>query len=88
MEEVFKTLVGKVVTVVNPESYIRTLTGFTIDKETYNGKVISYEEGTLKLFIEYIYDPHKKIKEKMFEFIHVDHIKRVAISKPERLIFL
>ena len=88
IEEVLKVLEGQVVTIVNPQSYVRTLTGFTIDEETYSAKVMSFDSGTLKVLMEYIVDPKSKIKEKMFEFIRVDHIKRVAISKADKLIIL
>jgi hypothetical protein len=88
IEDVLKVLEGQIVTIVNPQSYVRTLTGFTIDEETYSAKIISFESGTLKVLIEYIFDPKTKAKEKMYEFIRVDHIKRVAIAKTDKLIIL
>ena len=88
IEDVLKVLEGQVVTIVNPQSYIRTLTGFTIDEETYSAKVMSFDSGTVKVLTEYTVDPKTKAREKMFQFVRVDHIKRVAISKTERLIFL
>lgn len=88
MEDVLTALTGQVVTVVNPQSYIRTLTGYTIDVDTYNAKLVSFEEGTVKLLTQYEQDPHKKVKERAFQFIHLDQIKRIGISKTEKFIFV
>lgn len=88
MEEICKVLIGQVVTVVNPQSYIPTLTGYKIDVEAYKAKVISYEGDTLKILTEYLRDPHKKVKEKVFQFVHIGNIRRVTISQSERFITL
>lgn len=88
VDEVLQALVGQVVTVINPQSYVRTLTGYEIDVETYASKVISYEGKTLKILTEYVRDPHKKAKEKVYQFIPLQQIKRVTISKTEKFITL
>lgn len=88
IDDVLQVLVGQIVTVINPQSYVRTLTGYTIDVETYAAKVTAYEGNTLKILTEYVRDPHKKIKEKVYQFIPKEQIKRVTISKHERFISL
>lgn len=88
VDEVLQALVGQIVTVINPQSYVRTLTGYEIDVETYASKVISYEGKTLKILTEYVRDPHKKAKEKVYQFIPLQQIKRVTISKTEKFITL
>lgn len=88
IDDVLKSLVGQVVTIINPQSYIPTLTGFKIDVQTYKGKIVSYEEKTLRVLTEYLSDPHKKVKEKAFQFIPLEHIKRVTISQSDRFITL
>ena len=88
IEDILKSLEGQIVSVVNPQSYIRTLTGYTVDLETYNAKVISSEKGTLKLLTEYVHDPHRNVKEKGLQFIPMDRVKRIGISKTEKFIFL
>ena len=80
--------IGQVVTVINPLSYIPTLTGCKVDTEAYKAKIVSCENGILKILVEYLSDPRKKIKEKAFQFIPVDQIKRIMISKSERLLNL
>lgn len=88
MEDVLKALEGQVITIINPESYVRTLTGYKMDMETYAAKIISFEAGTLKILTEFMRDPQKKEKEKIFQFIQIDKIKRIGISKKDRFIFL
>ena len=86
--DVFRGLIGQVITVVNPESYIPTLTGFKVDVETYKARVVSCDHGVLKILIEFLSDPHKKLKEKAYQFVPIDQIKRVMISKSEKLVSL
>ena len=88
IQEVLNVLSGQLVTVINPQSYIRTLTGYEVDVETYTAKVISFEGDTLKILTEYVRDPHKKAKEKVYQFIPSQQIRRITISKSERFLTL
>ena len=88
MEDAFKILIGQVITVINTQSYVRTLTGYRVDVEVYKAKVISYEGETLKIITEYVKDPRKKMKEKIYQFIPLAQIKRVTISSTEKFIAL
>ncbi|MBU0755930.1 MAG: hypothetical protein KJ645_12375 [Planctomycetes bacterium] len=88
ISEVCKTLVGQVVTVINPQSYIPTLTGYKIDVQTYKAKVIGYDGETLKILTEYMSDPHKRVKEKAYQFVPGQQIRRITISQSERFISL
>jgi hypothetical protein len=88
MKEAFEILIGQVVTVVNTQSYVRTLTGYRVDVEVYKAKVVSYEDQTLKIITEYIKDPRKKVKEKIYQFIPLSQVKRVTISSSEKFIAL
>ena len=85
---VLKTLIGQVITVINPSSYIPTLTGFRIDAETYQAKVISTEGDTLRILIDYISNPQNKAKEKAYQYIPIDQIKHVQVSKTARHVML
>lgn len=84
--EVLGGLRGQVVTVVNQTSYIPTLTGFKVDVESYKAKVVSCENGILRILIDYLKDPRRKIKEKAYQIIPLEQIKQVMISKTERLV--
>lgn len=86
LDEILTALTGQVVTVINLHSFIPILTGYKIDEETYRAKVISYEQKTLKILIEFIKDPRKKVLEKALQFIPAKQIKRVTMSKNERFI--
>lgn len=88
MDDILTALIGQIIMVINPQSYVRTLTGYEVDVETYNAKVISYEGNTLKILTEYMRDPHKKSKEKVYQFIPLQQIRRVTVSKTERFITL
>ena len=84
--EVLCGLRGQVVTVVNQQSYIPTLTGFKVDVESYKAKVVSCDNGILRILIDYLKDPRRKIKEKAYQIIPIEQIKQVMISKTERLV--
>jgi len=87
-DEILGGLIGKIVTVINPQCYTPTLTGYKIDAEAYKAKVVSCENGILRLLTEYLCNPREKIREKAYQFIPVDQIKRIMISKRERLLNL
>jgi hypothetical protein len=86
MSDAFNFLVGQLITVINTQSYVRTLTGYTVDVETYKAKVVSYEDETLKILTEYVKDPRTKTKEKVYQFIPLTQIKRVTISPSEKFL--
>jgi hypothetical protein len=87
-DEILTGLTGQIVTIINPLSYIPTLTGCKVDTETYKAKVISCENGILKILVEYVSDPRKNIREKAYQFIPIDQIKRIMVSKSERIVTL
>jgi len=86
--EILKPLVGQVVTVINPTSYIPTLTGYRIDAETYKAKVLSIEDGTLRILIEFVLDPHKKTKEKAYQYIPIEQVRQVQISNSDKFVMI
>lgn len=85
-EDVLKDCVGKVITVINPSTYIPTLTGYKIDATSYKAKVISCEDGILRILIDYLSDPRQSKKEKAYQFVPTDQIKRIMVSKSERFV--
>jgi len=87
-QDVLKNWIGQVITVINPSSYIPTLTGFRIDAESYKAKVISTEDNTLRIMIEYLSNPHKKSREKALQYIPIEQIRQVQVSKNDRLVLL
>jgi hypothetical protein len=85
---VLERLVGKIVTVVNPESYKKTPIGFTIDKETYRAKVRALHEDCVEIRTEFVVDPRKGAKEVTAQFIPIVQIKRISIRQTDRYIHL
>jgi len=83
LRDVLSILVGKVVTVVNPESYKKTPIGFTIDKETYRAKLKALHEDCVEFRTEFVIDPRKGTKEITAQFVPFEQIKRVTIRKGE-----
>jgi|GEM_PF-2410391 len=87
-EKILAGMLGHSITVVNPQRYTPTLTGYKIEPEAYKARVVSCEDGILKLLTSFLCDPHKKTKEKAFQFVPIDQIKRVMISESQRLVTL
>ena len=88
LEKVLSTLVGHIITVVDPQTYAPTLTGYEIEPTAYKAKVISCENGILRLLLEYLSDPRNKTKERAQLFVPVDQIKRVMVAKSQKLVSL
>ena len=84
--EYLKALVGKVVTIVNPESYEDAPIGHQIRASFYRAKVTGMGSDYLKVQTEYV---HKsKEKEPVKQFIPLDKIKRISMMKEERILHL
>ena len=88
MEDVLHGLVGHVITVINPQTFTPTLAGYKIDSSAVKAKVLSCENGLLRLLTEFLSDPHRKVKEKAQLFVPVAHVKRVMVSQSTKLLTL
>jgi hypothetical protein len=86
ISEVLESLIGHVVTVINPHSYIPTITGYKIDAEAYGAKIVSINNGMMKVVTELLSDPHKNVKEKAVQFIPTGEIKGITLSKKSKII--
>jgi hypothetical protein len=84
--EVLNSIAGKVVTVINPESFRATPLGYKLDTQYYKGKVKTIAEDYVILLCEWIPDPKKKEeKETVTQYIPVNRIKRISILSKEIL---
>lgn len=88
LQKILSTLVGHMITVVDPQTYAPTLTGYEIEPTAYKAKVVSCEHGILRLLMEYMSDPRSKTKERAQLFVPVEQIKRVMVAKSQKLISL
>ncbi len=84
--DILHSIVGKVVTVINPESYRATPLGYKLDTQYYKGKVKMMGPDYIVLLTEWIPDPKKKEdRETVTQYIPLDKVKRVSILPKEVL---
>jgi hypothetical protein len=78
---------GKVVTVVNPESYEDAPVGHRLTTGFYRAKVVDLGEDVITLVTEYVH-AHEKSKEPVKQYVPLDKIKRLSVMKSERVIHI
>jgi len=82
-----EALVGKVVTVVNPESYEDAPVGHRLTTGFYRAKVVDLGEDVITLVTEYVHS-HEKSKEPVKQYVPLDKVKRISLMKSERVIHI
>ena len=88
-EAISKSLEGRIVTVVNPESYRTTPTGsYKLDVQFYKAKVKAVCTDFLVLICEFALDAKGQKKEPVQQYIPFNRIKRVSIMPKEILVHL
>lgn len=87
--DVLGAMVGKVVTIVNSESYDETPMGGRLTAGFYKAKILTVGSDYLSVATEF---QHKKkgqqIKEPVKQYIPLPRIKRISAMKTELLIHL
>jgi len=83
--DILRSLIGKVVTVVNPESYEDAPIGHQIRAGFYRAKPVGLGRDYLIVVTEY---KHKTDKEPVKQYIPITKIKRVSMMKTELLIHI
>jgi hypothetical protein len=90
--DVLRTFLGKVVTIVNPESYEDAPLGHNIRKGWYPARAVGLGQDYLILVTEYKHkhkpDGHVAGAEPVKQYIPVHRIKRVSVMQQELLIHL
>jgi len=88
-QSIAKSLEGRIVTVINPESYRMTPTGsYKLDVQFYKGKVKAVCVDFMVLFCEFVLDSKGQKKEPVQQYIPFNRIKRVSMMPKEVLIHL
>ena len=84
---VLQSLIGKVVTIVNPESFEDAPVGNRLTTGFYRAKVIGVKGDYVSVATEYV---HKRgdSKEPVKQFIPLSQIKRVSLMKSDRIIHI
>ncbi len=88
LRDVLEKLVGKVVLVVNPESYRKTPIGFSIEKETYRAKVKALHDDCIEVRCEFVTDARKGTKEVTAQYIPIAQVKRLSVGQTDRYIHI
>jgi hypothetical protein len=88
--EVFAALTGKVVTVVNPESFEEAAVGHKLTTSFYRGKILGVGEDHFRL--QTVFKKHggktEAEGETVVQYVPFNHVKRVSVMKTESVIHL
>ena len=87
-QDVLSGLVGKLVTVVNPESFEDAPVGHRLTTGFYRCKVLGVSSDFLALATEFKRKRGEVAKEPVRQYIPFDKIKRVSLMKSDRLIHI
>lgn len=85
-QDILKALIGKTVTVVNPESYEAAPLGYKLAEGFYRGKVSTVGRDYIVLVTEF--ERKKGQKEPVKQFIPSDRIKRISLMAKETIVHL
>ena len=81
--DVLKTVTGKMITVVNPESVEDAPTGYQLIRGFYRAKVLTVAEDYVTIVVEFVRRRGEKGKEPVKQYLPVHKIKRLTVSKSE-----
>ncbi len=87
-QDILKSLLGKTVTVVNPESYEGAPVGYQLRTNFYRAKATGLGNDYLILVTEFTPSGRKVAKEPVKQYIPLHRIKRVSMTKSERIIHI
>ena len=86
--DVLKSYLGKVVTIVNPESYEDAPLGHQIRAGWYRAKPVGFGRDYLVVVTEYVHTGRRATKEAVKQYIPFSRIKRLSVMQSEVLIHI
>lgn len=86
--EVLRAMAGKVITVVNPESYEDAPMGSRLTTGFYKAKLVAVGDDFITLATEFQHKKGEKAKEPVRQFVPLDRIKRISVMRSDRIIHL
>ncbi len=86
--DILKSFVGKTVTVVNPESYEGAPIGYALKTGFYKAKVSGMGRDYIVLITEFAPAGRKAINEPAKQFVPIANVKRVSMTKSERILHI
>jgi hypothetical protein len=84
--DILRALVGKSITVVNPESYESAPVGYKLTTGFYRGKLTALGRDYLVMMTEF--ERKKGSPEPVKQYIPIQQIKRISLMKAERVLHL
>ena len=84
--DILKALAGKVVTIVNPESYEAAPMGYRLKEGFYRAKVTAVGRDYIAIITDF--ERKKTEKERVKQFIPLSRIKRVSLMKSDNVLHL
>ncbi len=84
--DILRALVGKSITVVNPESYETAPVGYKLTTGFYRGKLTALGRDYLVMMTEF--ERKKGSPEAVKQYIPIQQIKRISLMKAERVLHL
>ena len=85
--DVLLSLIGKVVTCINPESYEAAPLGYQIKAGFYRGKVTGVGKDYLIMMTE-MSTRKKEERVPVKQYIPLNHVKRISLTKAECMLHL
>ena len=86
--DVLKSLIGQIVTMVNPESFEDAPMGSRLTTGFYRAKVLAVGGDFLTVATEFVHKKGEKAKEPVKQFIPLHQVKRISLMKSDKLIHL
>jgi len=86
--DILRSMIGNVVTIVNPESYESVPVGHQIKPGFYRAKLLTIGRDFVAVVSEFQHAGKGGKKEPVKQFIPMSRIKRVSVMKSDRLIHI
>ncbi len=86
--DALQAVVGKVVTMVNPESLEEAPTGYQLSRGFYRAKVLALGKDYVTVVVEFVHRRKEQSKETVKQYIPLSRIKRMSVSKSEVFIHI
>ena len=86
--EILKSLVGKTVTMANPESLEEAPVGQQLTTGIYRARILGVQKDYISAATEYKRRGREQIREPVKQFIPLANIKRITIMKAEAIIHI
>ena len=87
-DQLLKDLLGKTVTIVNPESYEHAPVGYTLKTGFYRAKIIGKGHDYLIIVTELKKGGKDASGDPVKQYLPIAHVKRISLMKTERLLHI